>query len=72
VASCRRVVELCCDAHEVAVLPHAALDDVAHAKFLGDLLQVNGLLNGSTAIAGRSGSGKAERGWLSFGGASAG
>jgi hypothetical protein len=42
VASCRRVVELCGDAHEVAVLPHAALDDVAHAQFLGDLLQVNG------------------------------
>ncbi len=37
------VVELCGDAHAVAALAHAALDHVADAEFLGDLLQVHGL-----------------------------
>ena len=37
------VVELRRDAHAVAALAHAALDHIADAEFLGDLLHVDGL-----------------------------
>ena len=43
VASCCDVVELRRDAHAVAVLTHAAFDDVANSEFLPDLLDVDGL-----------------------------
>jgi hypothetical protein len=38
-----RLVQLRRDAHAVAQLAHAALDHVADAEFVGDLLDVDGL-----------------------------
>ena len=43
VAAGRDIVELGRDAHAVAALAHAAFDDIADAKFFGDLLHVDGL-----------------------------
>jgi hypothetical protein len=37
------VVELCGYAQAVATLAHTALDDIADAEFLGELLHMDGL-----------------------------
>ena len=42
VAAGRNIVELRGDAHTVAGLAHAALEDIVDAEVRGDLLQVNG------------------------------
>jgi hypothetical protein len=43
VASSGDVVELRGDAHAVATLAHTALNDIADAELLGDLLYMDGL-----------------------------
>ena len=43
VASSGDVVELCGYAKAVATLAHTALDDIADAEFLGELLHMDGL-----------------------------
>ena len=43
VAAGRGVIELSGDAHAVAALAHAALDDIAHAKFVATCFMCTGL-----------------------------